>query len=352
MDEQTFSPVSVPPPKPRRFGGCLPGFLAGCLTALVMPFVGLAALIFLAKGVGERVALNVSDSLNATAASYDQVRGSDKEEARQVLRLELNGVLSGEAPSRWYLPPDCDSAVLAEIERAIDDPMFDAILLLVDSPGGGVTASDAIWHALGRFKAAKEGRKVIVLGGDIVASGAYYLAMQADWIRLRPTTTLGSIGVIISGFNAAGLAEKLGVADNSIVSGASKDLGNPLKPINPEHNAILQTVVDGMYARFVGIVAKGRRMTEAEVRKLADGRLFNADDAVNLRLADDIGYEDTIDKEIARLLGCSEDDLAIYEPSRKGNSLRVFLSDFPSALGRGLAAPLMERSAQSVEYRW
>ncbi len=352
MNEPNAAAYPVPP-RPRRLGGCLPGFLAGCLGALLLPFVCLAGLVFLVKGAGERMAINVSDSLGAATGGYEWLRGAEKEEgARQVLRLELSGIITGAAPSRWYLPPECDAAVLEEIEKAIDDPGFDALLLEVNSPGGGVTPSDALWHALGRFKAAKEGRRVIVLGGDVVASGAYYLAMQADWIRLRPTTLVGSIGVIMPGFNAAGLAEKLGLADNSIASGAAKDLGNPLKPVNPEHNAILQTVVDGMYARFVSIVAKGRRLTEADVRKLADGRVFTAADAVNLRLADDIGYEDTLDAEIARLLGCDEAALAVYRPSRKANALRAFLSDFPSALGRGLAAPLAERPARGAEYRW
>lgn len=359
MNETPFpapSPGGVPPrpvPKPRRFGGCLPGVLAGCLLSVLLPLALFAGLVTLATRSGRDLAGKIGEALRETDVGYEQIRGAGEgDHARLVLRLTLNGVILGAAPGRWYLPPDCDAAVLEEIEQAIEDPDFDALLLEVDSPGGGVTASDALHHALGRFKAAKAGRKVIVLGGDVLASGAYYLAMRADWLRLRPTTLVGSIGVIVPGFNAAGLAQRLGIADNSIASGASKDLGNPLKPVNPEHNAILQTVVDSMYARFVSIVAKGRRMTEADVRKLADGRVFTASDAVNLGLADDVGYEDTLDAEIARLLGCDEADLAIYAPTRKANALRAFLSDFPSALGRGLASPLAERPAQKAEYRW
>lgn len=359
MNDAFLSPATnacPPPPAPpptRRWGGCLLGLFSGCLLSALAPVALFAGLVALALRSGGDLSARMGDALRGEGAGYEQLRGEGEGEgARQVLRLSLNGVITGAAPSRWYLPPDCDAAVLEEIEAAIDDPSFDALLLEVDSPGGGVTASDAIYHALERFKAAKEGRKVIVLGGDVVASGAYYLAMQADWIRLRPTSLVGSIGVIVPGFNAAALAQRLGIADNSIASGASKDLGNPLKPINPEHNAILQTVVDDMYARFVAIVAKGRRMTEADVRKLADGRIFSATDALNLRLIDDIGYEDTLDAEIARLLGCDEAALAIYQPLRKGNAFRAFLSDFPSALGRGLAAPLAEPPTRAPEYRW
>lgn len=356
MNESFAAANDFPPPPsppPRRWGGCLLGLFSGCLLSILTPVALIVGLVALAMRSGGDLSMHMSDALRNAGATYEQIRGEGEgDTVRQVLRLSLSGVITGAAPSRWYLPPDSDTAVLAEIEKAIDDPDFDALLLAVDSPGGGVTPSDEIYHALGRFKAAKEGRKVIVLGGDVVASGAYYLAMQADWIRLRPTSLVGSVGVIVPGFNAAGLAQRLGIADNSIASGASKDLGNPLKPINPEHNAILQTVVDDMYARFVAIVAKGRRMTESEVRKFADGRVFSATDALNLRLIDDIGYEDTLDAEIARLLGCDEAELAIYEPVRKGNAFRAFLSYFPSALGHGLAAPLAERPVRTVEYRW
>ncbi len=350
---ETFSHTEPVVVKTRHRSGCLIGVACGCLLSLAIPVLLLLGFFGVLAQLGSSFSTEFNSLTNESIATYTSIRGDgDREDRQAVLRLELNGVILGAAPSRWYLPPDCDAAVLDEIETAIDDPDFKAILLVVNSPGGGVTASDEIHHALGRFKAAYEGRKVIVLGGDVVASGAYYLAMQADWIRLKPTSLVGSIGVIVPGFNAALLAQRIGIADNSIASGASKDLSNPLKPINPEHNAILQSVVDEMYRRFVSIVAAGRKMTEADVRKVADGRVFSATDAVNLRLVDDIGYEDTIDAVIARLLACEEEALIIYTPDKKVNAFQAFLSDFPNALGRGLAAPLTEQPTQRAEYRW
>ena len=258
-------------------------------------------------------------------------------------------MITGKAPNRWVSEPDCDVAFRAAIERAIDDDDIDALLLIVNTPGGGVTASDAIYHALERFKAAKPGRKVIVQAGDLIASGGYYLAMQADWIRILPTTTIGSIGVIYPGVNFSGLAQKLGIADNSVTSGASKDLGNPLKPVNPEHNAIIRTLLTATYDRFVGLVAKGRGIPEADVRRLADGRVFTPQDAVNLRLADEIGYEDTLDAKIAEILGCAEGDLAIYEPRRTGNTFRAIYG-LPSAIGRGIGEGLLGADPATPAY--
>ena len=344
-----FDPVWQPPRPKRRFG-CLTGLLCGCLASAVLAAVALCAVpVGLAALFGAALD-SVGEVDIHKAATYQLVRGEAGDDARNVLRLELSGVITGKAPNRWVSEPDCDVAFRAAIERAIDDDDIDALLLIVNTPGGGVTASDAIYHALERFKAAKPGRKVIVQAGDLIASGGYYLAMQADWIRILPTTTIGSIGVIYPGVNFSGLAQKLGIADNSVASGASKDLGNPLKPVNPEHNAIIRTLLTATYDRFVGLVAKGRGIPEADVRRLADGRVFTPQDAVNLRLADEIGYEDTLDAKIAEILGCAEGDLAIYEPRRPGNTFRAVIDGLPSAIGRGIGEGLLGADPATPAY--
>ncbi|MEG1553267.1 MAG: signal peptide peptidase SppA [Kiritimatiellia bacterium] len=340
--------------KEQRKKGCCLGMALGCGTSLFLLLlitIGLPLGLFF--GFGKLIKTHIQDEVSTKLSTndYTTLRG---EGTRPVLRLTLNGVITGASDSRWYTTPDGDAAVLTAIEAATDEDYFDAILLVIDSPGGGVTPSDRLYHALECFKTSKTGRKVFVLGGDIVASGAYYTALQADWIRIHPTTIIGSIGVIVPGFNAALLAQKLGIADNSITSGASKDLGNPLKPINPEHNAILKSVVDAMYERFIGLVAKGRQLPIEAVRKLADGRVYSAEDAINLHLADDIGYEDSYDAKIAELMKCdSIDDLIIKEPSSYHlKSWQMFLSEFPHAVGRTLVAPLTETAPRQPEYRY
>lgn len=345
-DAPFTTPGAVPPPplppQPRRRPGCLIGLLGGCLFSALFVVFTFAGLIFGSAYLFHKLAS--SPVVEHLRAEYEFTQGDD-ESPKQVLRLELNGVITGAAPSRWYLPPDCDAAVLAEIERAILDETIDGLLLVVDSPGGSVTASDELYYALERFKAAKEGRKVVVLGRDMLASGAYYFAMAADWIRLQPTGLVGSIGVIVPGVNLYGLATKVGLADNSIASGANKDLGNPLKPVNPAHNAKLQSLVNGLHARFIALVAQGRKMATETVRPLADGSIYLAQDAVNLRLIDDAGYEQTLPAIFAKLFECAEEEVAIFRPAEQKPGLRAFLSEFPGALGRGIAAPLLDAPA-------
>lgn len=345
-DAPFTTPGAVPPPplppQPRRRPGCLIGILGGCLFSALFVVFTFAGLIFGGAYLFHKLAS--SPAVEHLRAEYEFTQGDD-ESPKQVLRLELNGVITGAAPSRWYLPPDCDAAVLAEIERAILDETIDGLLLVVDSPGGSVTASDELYYTLERFKAAKEGRKVVVLGRDMLASGAYYFAMAADWIRLQPTGLVGSIGVIVPGVNLYGLATKVGLADNSIASGANKDLGNPLKPVNPAHNAKLQSLVNGLHARFIALVAQGRKMATETVRPLADGSIYLAQDAVNLRLIDDAGYEQTLPAIFAKLFECAEEEVAIFRPAEQKPGLRAFLSEFPGALGRGIAAPLLDAPA-------
>lgn len=347
------SPETPPPatatPKQSRRPGCFLGFGLGCFFSLVLLFV---APLLVLVGIWSAVESSMKQQLEQWTPESVSLTDKVDEGKIPVLRLELNGVITGEWASAWYTDPTSDVAVLDAIKAAAADESVRGLLLVVNSPGGSVTASDNLYHALEVFKQSQPGRKVIVVGGDIVASGAYYLAMQADWIRVQPTSIVGSIGVIIPGVNLSGLATRIGLSDNSIASGGSKDIGNPLKPVNPAHNAILQTVVDGLYARFVDLVAKGRKMQLNEVTAIADGRVFTATDALNLRLVDDIGYEDTIEPRIAELFGCEVKDLYLYHQNQEKNAFKAFFSTFPQALGRGFAESMMRQERTAPQYLW
>ena len=311
-------------------GGCFWGFGLGCFTSLLV----LVMLPFMMLAMMGRVVTDAVTSQMTTSAMKDPDLTEMVDEGKiPIQRLELNGVITGEWTSAWYTDPTSDVAVLEAIKAATKDESIMGLLIAVNSPGGSVTASDNLYHALELFKQARPGRKVIITGGDVVASGAYYLAMQADWIRVQPTSIVGSIGVIMPGINLSGLATRIGLQDNSIASGASKDIGNPLKPINPAHNAVLKTVVE-------------------EVKKIADGRVFTAADALNLRLVDDIGYADTIEPRIAELFNCEVDDLYFYESTAEENALKVFFSTLPKAFGAGIAEALMEQPSAVPQYRW
>jgi protease-4 len=169
------------------------------------------------------------------------------------------------------------------------------VVLRINSPGGTVTASDILYHEITRFKMR---RKIPVVASilDVGASGGYYVALAADRIVAHPTTVTGSIGVLMLTVNASGLLEKIGVSANYVKSGEFKDMGSPFRAIRPEERALFQDLIDRFYGRFVELVARSRKLDEARVRSIADGRVHTAAEAIQLGLVDQIGYlEDAID---------------------------------------------------------
>jgi protease-4 len=180
------------------------------------------------------------------------------------------------------------------LDAAADDKRVKAVVLRINSPGGGVTASDIMYQDLLRFRRAT-GKPVVACMMDVAASGGYYLSMGANHVIAHPTTVTGSIGVIMNMYNATGLATMLGVSSSPIKSGPNKDIGNPLRPMSETERAILQGMVDAFYNQFVEVVVRGRGLPEERVRFLADGRVYTGIDAKKLGLVDEVGYlEDAI----------------------------------------------------------
>lgn len=215
-----------------------------------------------------------------------------------VILRESSGTLFGEGV-------DPVTKILYEIRAATVDPDYRAILLVVNSPGGGVTSSDEIFQALMDFKASNPDRKVVVHVRDMAASGGYYVAMAGDLLVAQPTSVVGSVGVIISAVNMNQLGEKMGIEDVSLTSSSNKALLNPLSPVNPEHREILQQVIDQMYDHFRSLVLANRPFDAAYADKnnLLDGRIFSQPDALSFGLVDETGYLDHTRKRVLDLLG-------------------------------------------------
>lgn len=200
----------------------------------------------------------------------------------------------------FHVPDPVDRAIKC-LEQAADDADVKAVVLDVDSPGGGVTESDQIHHAVLKVKEA--GKPVLVLMGNLAASGGYYVSAPADVIMAHPTTVTGSIGVIAQLLNVEELVQKIGVRPVTIKSGAHKDLGSMTRPMTEEERQIFQALIDDMYGKFCGIVLDGRSavklpggapFTEAHLRRIADGRIYTATQALELGLVDAIGYRDDV----------------------------------------------------------
>lgn len=199
-----------------------------------------------------------------------------------------------------------------KLEDARTDARVKAVIIRLNTPGGTVTASDAMYREVQRFR-RKSGKPVIALMMDVAASGGYYLACAADEIVAYPTTITGSIGVIVQTFSVKPMLDRWGVKTDAIVSGPNKDAGSPLSDMSPPQRAIFQHLVDQFYAGFVEIVKTNRPNIKAESVKMAtDGRVFTGTEAQTLGLVDRTG--DLYDAfELAKeLAGIEHAQLVLY----------------------------------------
>ena len=176
--------------------------------------------------------------------------------------------------------------VIEELKEHSRDSSIKAIVLRVNSPGGGVAPSQEIYEEIVKLK---EKKKIVVSMGSVAASGGYYIASPAHKIVANAGTLTGSIGVIMEIPNVAGLMEKIGVKTEVIKSGKHKDIASVFKALAPEDKKILQTVLDDVHNQFIEDVSDARGMKFEEIKKLADGRIFTGRMAKEVGLVDEIG---------------------------------------------------------------
>ena len=225
----------------------------------------------------------------------------------KILLMDVTGVIT-EEPSRHAFGLIEEESTLgrvqSELKKAGEDDRVRALVLRIDSPGGGVTASDQIYSEIVRWKKEK-GIPVVAALGDLAASGGYYVACAADRIVAYPTTVTGSIGVIMMGLNLEGLLAKIGVKNQTFKAGEYKDMLSPLRGATPEERRIIQTILDSMKARFITVVRESRpRLDQSRFAEVTDGRILTATQAREAGLVDDVGdLREAIDdaKQAAKL---------------------------------------------------
>ncbi len=185
--------------------------------------------------------------------------------------------------------PILDSrSTVEELEAYAQDPLVKAIVLRIDSPGGGVAPSQEIYNAVKRVREEKQ-KTVVVSMGTVAASGGYYIAVASDRILANPGTLTGSIGVIMQLANFEELMDKIGVKNFVIKSGRYKDIGSPFRMMGEEDRTLLQSVMDDAHRQFIEAVAEGRSLDVADVEVLADGRVLTGQQAKDVLLIDDLG---------------------------------------------------------------
>jgi protease-4 len=239
--------------------------------------------------------------------------------------------------------------VIADLEAAEADPSVKAIVLRVDSPGGGVTGAAQIYEAL-----LEVNKPVVVSMAATAASGGYYVSAPADYIFARPDTLTGSIGVISTFINAQEFLDELGVEATIIASGDNKDFGSFFNELSPEQEEIWRTITDELFDEFVRVIVDGRNMSEAAVRELADGRVYSGQQALANGLVDELGDLDEAVRKAADLGGISGDPRIVeYE---RIPSFQELLLGFSATLNRSQSDEInqliQDFTTPMVEYRY
>ena len=254
----------------------------------------------------------------------------------QIASLNLEGVISD---SKDFVDQLKDYGKRAAVK---------SVVIRINSPGGGVAASQEIYEAIKKFRAETK-KKVVVSMGSVAASGGYYVACGADKIFANPGTITGSIGVIAEWYNYGDLLRWAKMQDVVIKSGTFKDAGSGTRPLTDEEKVYFQSLINNMYNQFVATVASSRKMKDEEVRKLADGRVYTGQEAKADGLVDELGtYQDAIDAA-ARIAGI-QGEPKILSPAKKSFSiLDILLGDSRSALS---LSPDRSESHIRFQYLW
>ncbi|NOZ06993.1 MAG: signal peptide peptidase SppA [Chloroflexi bacterium] len=235
----------------------------------------------------------------AAVAGWAISRGTSLKR-NEVAVIYVQGVItSGDRPRGAFSSAGqaYSDEIVRFLRQAAKDDKIRAIVLRVDSPGGGVVASDEIYQAMKKVQ-----KPIVISMGSLAASGGYYISCAAQEIVANPNTLTGSIGVITIMPNVQGLLEKLGIRMIVLASGPHKEEGT-FRPFTEEDRAIWDALIQETYGNFVQVVVEGRGMDEAKVRELADGRIYTGKQAQALGLVDRLGNIDLAIERAAALGG-------------------------------------------------
>ena len=233
--------------------------------------------------------------------------------ADRIAVISLSGTISSQEGS-WITGSTITPGLVRQhLQRAERDRAVKAIVLRIESPGGTVPASQEILREISRVS---ETKPIVVSMEGTAASGGYYISTGADKIVALPTTMTGSIGVISQIPNIEDLFERLGIEMQTFTGGRHKDMYRGLRPLTPEEEEIMQDLVDEFYEHFIQVVARGRGLSEGEVRDLATGQLYTGAQAHRLNLVDELGGLDVAIDTAMELAGLDSARVEFYRPPR------------------------------------
>src|SRR2546428_1481506 len=269
-------------------------------------------LIWLLVGGGAFGLLAVT--VTAVVLTFNADEGSQFAFSDRIQVVDIEGELIQSRP------------ILDQLKRYEDSNSVKAILLNIDSPGGGVAVSQEIYAEIKRLREKKD-KTIVAYLSSTGASGAYYISCAANKIVANPGTIVGSIGVIAEWVSYADLLEWAKLKEIVFKTGEFKDTGSATRALTENERKYFQGLIDDMYVQFVEAVASGRKLDLQEVRSLADGRVFTGRDAKERKLIDEIGnFQDAVDLT-AKLAGISGKPRLIRLTRQRVTLLDVLTTD-------------------------
>ncbi len=235
--------------------------------------------------------------------------------------------------------------IIQQLHDFRDNDSIKAVVLRVDSPGGGVGPSQEIHDEV---KAMTARKPVVVSMGSVAASGGYYIAAPANEIIANPGTITGSIGVVMQFTNFEELLEKIGLSNVVVKSGEHKDIGSPTRPMTEADRAVLQELIDDVHSQFINSVAAGRKLDELSVREMADGRIFTGRRAQEMGLVDKLGNLEVAIEAAAKLAGIEGEPNVVYPPRKKPRFIDMFIEETLNHLQHAV----QNKRAAGLQYIW
>lgn len=300
------------------------------------------------------LASNFEEIMATETSQFDETVIEQGSSSSRIVVLEVEGAIqdTGEANSFLGAAGYNHEFFMEQLEQIKEDDSIKAVMLKVNSPGGGVVESAEIYDKIIEIQEETD-KPFYVSMGAIAASGGYYIAAPADKIFVNKETLTGSIGVIMQSVNYGELAERYGVDFVTIKSGPYKDILSPTRDMTEEERALLQEMLDDSYQSFVNVIVEGREMIEEEVREVADGRIMNGRQAVEANLADDFGYEEDVIAQLRTDFDLADAEVFEYGMSQSWASLfnvkvqSLFGNDIESQM---LAKLMTEYSSPRMMY--
>jgi protease IV len=255
----------------------------------------------------------------AVVTVIDQsLRGNDEESysgfGPKIAVVELEGVII--SPKK----------VVKQLKQFADDDSVKAIIVHVNSPGGGVAASEEIYREVKRIRDEKK-KRIVASIESVGASGAYYIASASNKIYADKGSIVGSIGVIAQWVNYGELLKWAKLNAITMKAGEFKDTGNPAREMTPAERAYFQSLIDDMHTQFIQAVADGRHAKTEEIRAIADGKVWTGEEAVPLKLVDQISDFEGAVKDTALAVNISGEPSVVWPPREKHSLLRLLFDD-------------------------